>query len=194
MTSGDRFGIFSLPGFTGDPQFPEVVVKMVDARSFTGKFWFFHTGLTSLDYTLTVTDSETGAVRTYESPGPFCGGADTSAFTDHPASPPIPAPLALDGEWTGHVSLWGDWIHDCAADEDVPVNLFHVGNSVGGHLRTSCLGNLTLHGTLTGTSLTFRVWTASEELYATISGTASEGSIDVRNHSQNFGMSLVLMR
>ncbi len=53
-----------------------------DARSFTGKFWFFHTSLTSLDYTLTVTDSVTGAVRTYESATPFCGAADTHAFTD----------------------------------------------------------------------------------------------------------------
>jgi photosystem II stability/assembly factor-like uncharacterized protein len=87
ISSADRFGIFSLPDFTGDPQFPEVVVKMVDARSFTGKFWFFHTGLTSLDYTLTVTDSVTGAVRTYESATSFCGAADTNAFADSPASP-----------------------------------------------------------------------------------------------------------
>jgi photosystem II stability/assembly factor-like uncharacterized protein len=82
MASGDQFEIFSLPDITGDPQFPEVVVKMVDFRAITGKFWFFYTGLTGLDYTLTVTDSKTGAVRTYESPGPFCGGADTSAFGD----------------------------------------------------------------------------------------------------------------
>jgi len=82
MLSGDRFAIFSLPGITGDPQFPEVVVKMVDARSFAGHFWFFHTGLTNLDYTLRVTDSVTGAVRTYASPTSFCGAADTKAFTD----------------------------------------------------------------------------------------------------------------
>lgn len=82
MSSGDRFGFFSLPDFTGDPQFPEVVVKMVDYRAITDKFWFFHTSLTSLDYTLTVTDSVTGAVRTYENTTPFCGGADTDAFTD----------------------------------------------------------------------------------------------------------------
>ncbi len=61
---------------------PEVVVKMVDFSSINGKFWFFHTGLTGFDYTLTVTDTTTGAVRTYESPAPFCGGADTEAFGD----------------------------------------------------------------------------------------------------------------
>jgi photosystem II stability/assembly factor-like uncharacterized protein len=81
MSSGDRFGFFSLPDLTGDPQFPEVVVKMIDARAIEGNFWFFYTGLTSLDYTLTVRDSVTGAVRTYVSTTPFCGGADTHAFT-----------------------------------------------------------------------------------------------------------------
>jgi hypothetical protein len=78
----DRDGYFSLPGFTGDPSFPEVYVKMVDFRAVTGKFWIFYSGLTSLDYTLTVTDSATGAVRVYESAASFCGGADTAAFTD----------------------------------------------------------------------------------------------------------------
>jgi photosystem II stability/assembly factor-like uncharacterized protein len=84
MSSGDRFGFFSLPDLTGDPQFPEVVVKMIDTRAIAGKFWFFYTGLTSLDYTLTVTDTVTGAVRTYLSATAFCGGADTQAFTDFP--------------------------------------------------------------------------------------------------------------
>ena len=82
VLSGDDFGVFSLPGISGDPQFPEVVVKMVDARSFAGAFWFFQASLTSLDYVLTVTDSLTGAVRTYSSTSPLCGAADTSAFTD----------------------------------------------------------------------------------------------------------------
>ncbi len=82
MASLDQAGFFSLPDVTGDPGFPEVVVKMIDARSFAGEFWFFQTGLTSLDYTLTVTDSETGAVNTYDSAGPFCGAADTHAFTN----------------------------------------------------------------------------------------------------------------
>ena len=72
----DRSGFFGIAGVTGDPQFPEVVVKMVDGRGINGDFWFFHAGLTGLDYTLTVTDHVTGAVRTYESPGAFCGQAD----------------------------------------------------------------------------------------------------------------------
>ena len=72
----DRSGYFGIAGVTGDPQFPEVVVKMVDGRGINGDFWFFHSGLTSLDYTLTVTDQVTHVVRTYESPGAFCGSAD----------------------------------------------------------------------------------------------------------------------
>lgn len=78
----DRYGYFSLPGFMGDPTFPEVFVKMVDSTAITGKFWFFHTGLTNLEYTLTVTDSVTGAVKTYEGRGDFCAGADVHAFTE----------------------------------------------------------------------------------------------------------------
>ncbi len=83
MASGDQFGFFSLPEVSGDPQFPEIVVKMIDVRAIDGEFWFFHTGLTSLEYTLTVTDSVPGVVRTYESPGAFCGAADTHAFSDY---------------------------------------------------------------------------------------------------------------
>ncbi|HSD71809.1 MAG TPA: YCF48-related protein [Thermoanaerobaculia bacterium] len=81
----DAFGYFSLPGFTGDPSFPEVLVKMTDATALPGgRFWFFHTGLTDVEYTLTVTDQVTGAVRTYRRPAPaqpeLCGQADTAAF------------------------------------------------------------------------------------------------------------------
>lgn len=80
---GDRAGYFSLPDFTGDASFPEVFVKMVDFTSVDGSFWFFYTGLTGLEYTLTVTDTTTGAIRTYEQPaGSFCGGADTRAFRE----------------------------------------------------------------------------------------------------------------
>jgi hypothetical protein len=82
---GDGFGYFSLPAFTGDPTFPEVFVKMVDATALPeGYFWVFHTGLTDLEYTLTVTDQVTGAVRTYLREAPdgtaLCGEADTMAF------------------------------------------------------------------------------------------------------------------
>lgn len=87
VPGSDRFGYFSLPDFTGDPAFPEVIVKMVDATASSalgGTFWFFHSPLTDVEYTLTVTDQATGRVRTYTNsasvPGQLCGGADTDAF------------------------------------------------------------------------------------------------------------------
>jgi len=84
FSSADSFGFFSLPELTGDALLPEVALKMTDARGLSGTFWLFYTGLTSLDYTLTVTDSVTGILRSYKSGTPFCGGADTRAFTDSP--------------------------------------------------------------------------------------------------------------
>jgi photosystem II stability/assembly factor-like uncharacterized protein len=75
----DRFGYFSFPEVTGDAQFPEVLVKMLDFRSITGSFLLFHAGLTGFDYTLTVTDQQTGAVRTYQSSGEFCGAVESIA-------------------------------------------------------------------------------------------------------------------
>jgi photosystem II stability/assembly factor-like uncharacterized protein len=85
LPKNDRFGYFSLPTFTGDPSFPEIFVKMADATAQPGGyFWVFHTGLTDLDYTLTVTDRVTGAVRTYSGGATegsrLCGSADTMAF------------------------------------------------------------------------------------------------------------------
>jgi hypothetical protein len=85
MARVDGFGYFSLPDFTGDPSFPEIFVKMVDATAQPrGYFWVFHTGLTDLEYTLTVTDQVTGAVRTYTGGATdgtrLCGSADTTAF------------------------------------------------------------------------------------------------------------------
>jgi hypothetical protein len=84
---GTAAGYFSLPDFTGDPTFPEVMVKMVDATgapALGGGFWFFHAPLTDVAYTITVTDTRNGAVRTYHStsgnPGQLCGEGDTSAF------------------------------------------------------------------------------------------------------------------
>jgi hypothetical protein len=83
---GDGTGYFSLPDFTNRPSFPEITLKMVDATAagppFGGAFWFFWSSLTDVEYVLTVTDLQTGRVRTYGSAGSpaFCGGADTNAF------------------------------------------------------------------------------------------------------------------
>jgi ELWxxDGT repeat protein len=59
----------------------EVGVKMVDGRALNGKFWVFSASLSNLGYRLDVTDTETGASRTYRNlPGAFASFADTGAF------------------------------------------------------------------------------------------------------------------
>ena len=59
----------------------ELVVKILDGRPLNGKFWLFYGALSSVQYTLTVTDTETGAVHTYQNPsGRLASVADTSAF------------------------------------------------------------------------------------------------------------------
>ncbi|MGK2859733.1 MAG: trypsin-like serine peptidase [Thermoanaerobaculia bacterium] len=81
IPEGDLFGYFSLPELTGQAENPEVFVKVLDARALSGKFWVFYGGLTDLEFTLTVTDSVTGAMKSYSKEGgSYCGNADTQAF------------------------------------------------------------------------------------------------------------------
>jgi ELWxxDGT repeat protein len=57
----------------------ETVVKVLGPVD--GRFWVFYGALSNVGYTLTVTDSLTGAVRTYQNPkGRLASVADTGAF------------------------------------------------------------------------------------------------------------------
>ena len=59
----------------------ELVVKVLDARAINGKFWVFFGALSNVEYTLTVRDSVTAAVKAYQNPsGQFASVGDTSAF------------------------------------------------------------------------------------------------------------------
>jgi ELWxxDGT repeat protein len=63
------------------PDNVEVVLKVIDGRAINGKFWVFYGALSSVQYTLTVTDTLTGKVRTYQNPsGQLASVADTGAF------------------------------------------------------------------------------------------------------------------
>jgi hypothetical protein len=74
-------GFFAIPALTSDTENFEVFVKILDGRPINGKFWVFYGGLTDFEYTITVTDTQTGQVKQYTKPGfEFTGGADTSAF------------------------------------------------------------------------------------------------------------------
>jgi hypothetical protein len=66
-----------------DPGNVELSVKLLDGRAVNGHFWVFYGALSNVDYTLTITDTETGAARSYRNPaGRFASTGDTSAFTD----------------------------------------------------------------------------------------------------------------
>ncbi len=76
-----------LTGDTGyfwffDPNNVEMVVKALNGCGFNSRFWIFAGGLTNVQVTTTVTDTQTGAVRTYTNPlnQSFQPLQDTAAF------------------------------------------------------------------------------------------------------------------
>ncbi len=83
----------------------EMVIKVLDACGVNQKFWVFAGGLTNVETGITVTDTLTGAVRTYRNPPdtPFQPIQDTGAFPcggGHPATvsgqaAPAPASTSL---------------------------------------------------------------------------------------------------
>lgn len=59
----------------------EVVIKVLDGTPANGHFWVFYGALSNVEYRLTVTDTVTGAVKTYSNPsGRFASVGDTGAF------------------------------------------------------------------------------------------------------------------
>src|SRR5437870_662044 len=60
----------------------EIVIKVVDGRAFNSRFWVFAAGLTNVNVIITVTDTVTGAVKTYTNPQntAFLPIQDTGAF------------------------------------------------------------------------------------------------------------------
>jgi len=64
-----------------DPDNTELRVKVLDAQTVNGHFWFFYGALSNVGYRITVTDQRTGRVRTYDNPpGRLASFADTNAF------------------------------------------------------------------------------------------------------------------
>ncbi|HVT59916.1 MAG TPA: hypothetical protein VHR45_16140 [Thermoanaerobaculia bacterium] len=61
------------------PESEELVAKVVDGRPLNGHFWVFLAGLSDIGYTVTVTDTATGARKQYaKPPGALVSQADTS--------------------------------------------------------------------------------------------------------------------
>lgn len=59
----------------------ELVLKVLDGRPVNGRFWVFYGALSSVEYTITITDTVTGMTKTYRNPsGRLASVADTGAF------------------------------------------------------------------------------------------------------------------
>ena len=59
----------------------EVMVKVLDGRALNGHFWIYAGALSDVEYTITVTDTQTGTSRTYHNtPHQLASRADTEAF------------------------------------------------------------------------------------------------------------------
>ena len=64
-----------------DAAIPELVVKVLDGGAVNGRFWVLSGALSNVEYTLTVTDLLTGAVREYYNPaGTYASFGDIDAF------------------------------------------------------------------------------------------------------------------
>jgi hypothetical protein len=82
--------VVPVPGQTGQtgsaffwffsPDNTEIFVKLLDGTPLNSKYWVFFGSMTDQAYTIEVTDSTTGILKSYASPGPLCGNADTAAF------------------------------------------------------------------------------------------------------------------
>jgi hypothetical protein len=63
------------------PNNVELAVKVLDGGAVNDFFWLFSAGMSTLDYTVKVTDRTTGAVKTYHNaPGALASRADTRLF------------------------------------------------------------------------------------------------------------------
>lgn len=91
-----------------NPFSTDLIVKVIDGTTVNGNFWFFYGALTDVEYTITVTDQETGVAQEYHNePNNVCGQGDVRAF-------PVTAPPA-DG-----VSAWRVGSFDAVHQADGP--------------------------------------------------------------------------
>ncbi|HEV2845795.1 MAG TPA: right-handed parallel beta-helix repeat-containing protein [Thermoanaerobaculia bacterium] len=91
----------SVSGDTGyfwflGPENVELMVKVLDGRGINNNFWVYYGGLTNLEYTLEITDTVTGVVKTYRNhAGRFASAGDVGAF---PSTARAAAGIASAGE------------------------------------------------------------------------------------------------
>jgi hypothetical protein len=69
------------------PDNAEIAIKVLDGRDINGHWWVFYGALSNVEYTVTVTDTQTGAVASYFNPsGRFFSVADTRALPEETPS------------------------------------------------------------------------------------------------------------
>src|SRR5512144_187218 len=74
---GERYGWFRFDELAGDAvdEGPDVVVKVVEAAR-DGHYWILWSGMTSLDYTVTIREVATGRIAVHRADREATGGAD----------------------------------------------------------------------------------------------------------------------
>ncbi len=81
----DDTGVF----YWVDPQNIEVMIKVLDGRENNNHFWVFYGALSNVEFTIVVTDTETGECKEYFNPlDTFASVGDTAAFFDPGLEPP----------------------------------------------------------------------------------------------------------
>ena len=82
VPGSDLSGLF----YFFNPDSSELLVKLLDACTFDDHFWVFAAATTDVEYTLTVTDTQTGVTKDYFNPlgNPAPAITDTSAFATCP--------------------------------------------------------------------------------------------------------------
>ena len=128
----------------------ELTVKVVDGRPINGHFWIFLASLSNVQYTLRVTDTQTGMTKAWDNPeGQLASWADTGDFSD--SVPPPPSDLS--GAWTGTMTVRQGGAPESAGSScDVTVNLVESGGNLTGQFDTGC-GFFSLSGLIQGGAL-----------------------------------------
>ncbi len=100
----------------------ELTVKVLDGRAVNRHFWVFYGGLSSVDYTLTLTDLQTGARAVYRNPpGHLGSGADVAAFNEEAPAAARLNPAVVSGVVAGEVA-------PVPAGAEIPVNVTRAGD------------------------------------------------------------------
>jgi ELWxxDGT repeat protein len=101
-----------LTGDTGtfwffSPSNVEVLLKVLDGRGVNDHFWVFYGALSSVEYSLTVTDTQTGLARRYSNPGgQLASSGDTEGFGPRGAQSTVPDVLTAAPSPPARVRGW----------------------------------------------------------------------------------------